>query len=129
MHTLWVREHNRIALKLSQINPSWSGNTLFEETRRIIGAMMQHISYNEFLPGVLGEANVSDHLCSCPRASLFQPFKEKYISRLVRIGSITIFHLNDLQKTKFFILCDALFLVRMQAGKVEMDHSMGVKGF
>lgn len=59
MHTIWVREHNRIALKLGQINPTWGGERVFEETRRIIGAIMQHITYNEFLPAVLGNANVS----------------------------------------------------------------------
>lgn len=54
IHTLWLREHNRIEEQLHRINPHWSGNTLFDETRRIIGAIMQHITYNEFLSVVLG---------------------------------------------------------------------------
>ena len=47
-------------------------------------------------------------------------------SDVVRIGSIIIFHLSKLWKAKFFILCDVIFLVRLQ-GKFEIDHS-GVKG-
>ena len=54
LHTLFVREHNRIAKKLYQINPHWSGNTVFEETRKIIGGILQKITYEDYLPELLG---------------------------------------------------------------------------
>ncbi|KAG8175633.1 hypothetical protein JTE90_001062 [Oedothorax gibbosus] len=54
MHTIWVREHNRIARELAAINPHWNDNQLFEETRRIIGAELQHVTYSELLPSLLG---------------------------------------------------------------------------
>lgn len=59
MHTIWVREHNRVALQLRALNPSWAGVRLFQEARRIVGAMLQQITYNEFLSAMLGPANVS----------------------------------------------------------------------
>ena len=59
LHTIWVREHNRIARKLKQINTGWKGEKVFQETRKIIGAMMQHITYNEYLPALLSEEVVS----------------------------------------------------------------------
>ncbi|XP_046567240.1 peroxidase-like [Haliotis rubra] len=54
MHTLWVREHNRLATELRQVNPGWDDERLFQEARKIIIAAMQHITYDNWLRKVLG---------------------------------------------------------------------------
>ncbi|XP_021203081.2 chorion peroxidase [Bombyx mori] len=53
-HTLWSREHNRVAQALSRLNPHWDEDTVFMETRRILQAEFQHIIYNEWLPLLIG---------------------------------------------------------------------------
>ncbi|KAM5135419.1 LOW QUALITY PROTEIN: peroxidasin homolog [Mantella aurantiaca] len=58
MHTLWFREHNRIAEHLLKLNPHWSGDKIYHEARKIVGAQMQHITFTQWLPKILGEAGM-----------------------------------------------------------------------
>ncbi|XP_064480134.1 chorion peroxidase-like [Ornithodoros turicata] len=55
LHTFYVRDHNRIAVELSRLNPHWDDERLYQETRHIIAATVQHITYNEFLPMTVGD--------------------------------------------------------------------------
>lgn len=54
MHTLFVREHNRIARQLQQENPEASAETLFQRARRLVVAQIQIITFNEHLPALVG---------------------------------------------------------------------------
>jgi len=54
IHTLWLREHNRIARRLRQLNSHWSSETVYQEARKIIGAYHQVVNWNEYLPKILG---------------------------------------------------------------------------
>lgn len=60
LHVIYMREHQRIATKLGEINPHWDDETIYQETRNILISIHQHISYNEWLPTIFGKQNLLD---------------------------------------------------------------------
>uniref|UniRef100_A0A0P5QUM0 Chorion peroxidase n=1 Tax=Daphnia magna TaxID=35525 RepID=A0A0P5QUM0_9CRUS len=70
MQTVWHREHNRVAGELARINPRWDDERLFQEARRVVIAELQHITYNEYLPVLLGRP-VMEAYGLLPRTSGF----------------------------------------------------------
>uniref|UniRef100_A0A3P9H1Q9 Eosinophil peroxidase n=1 Tax=Oryzias latipes TaxID=8090 RepID=A0A3P9H1Q9_ORYLA len=59
LHTVFLREHNRLVRELHHLNPHWSPDTLYQEARKIIGAMQQILTWEHYLPRVLGERVMS----------------------------------------------------------------------
>ena len=59
MHTLFLREHNRVADILGQANPQWSDEKVYQETKRVVNAEYQHIIYNEWVPLIIGDRFMS----------------------------------------------------------------------
>jgi len=55
LQTLFLDNHNRIASELQKMNPTWSDEQLFQDTRKINIAEYQSIVYNEWIPSVLGQ--------------------------------------------------------------------------
>ncbi len=60
VHTLFVREHNRWANLFAQ-NPFLSDDLVYQLARRMVWAEIQSITYNEFLPVLLGEGALSPY--------------------------------------------------------------------
>lgn len=58
LHISYIREHNRLAGILQELNPDWSDEKLFQEARRINIAQYQYVVYYEWLPLFLGEENM-----------------------------------------------------------------------
>ena len=68
VQTLLMRQHNRLAQQLTRINPMWDDDTLYHEARRLVVAQMQHVTYREYLPAILGE-NLAENLRLTPQPS------------------------------------------------------------
>lgn len=54
LHTLFVREHNYQADLLHKQHPTWTGDQLYQYARAIVTAEIENITYQEFLPNLLG---------------------------------------------------------------------------
>ncbi len=54
MHTLFVREHNRLADLIASLHPDLSGDEIYQLARKLVSAQIQAITFNEFLPLLLG---------------------------------------------------------------------------
>ena len=56
-----MRHHNRIA-KFFRKRTKWGPERIYQETRRIIGAQLQVITYKEFLPLFLSKKTVGFYM-------------------------------------------------------------------
>ncbi len=68
MRTLFAREHNRVATRIAEkdyanadLHDPEVDEAIYQRARAIVGAQMQHITYEEFLPAVLGENSISKY--------------------------------------------------------------------
>ena len=54
LQTVFMREHNRLAVELGERDPSLGEDERYELARALVAAQIQHITYAEFLPRLLG---------------------------------------------------------------------------
>jgi peroxidase len=59
LHNLFLMEHNRVAQYIAQRRPGLTDEVIYQEARRIVGAELQQVTYNEYLPIVLGSNAMS----------------------------------------------------------------------
>lgn len=66
LHTIFVREHNRWADRITKLNPKLNDQEVYQRARAVVIAEIQSITYNEWLPAVLGNG-------AMPRYSGYNP--------------------------------------------------------
>jgi len=49
-----MRLHNILCDEFKRLNPTWNDEKIYQQARRLVIAMYQHVTYNEFLPVILG---------------------------------------------------------------------------
>ena len=57
LHTIFAREHNRLATRIQNAGlfEATDEESVYQLARKLVGAEMQAITYNEFLPAIMGE--------------------------------------------------------------------------
>lgn len=58
MHTVFLREHNRIAGLVALRNPALNDSEIYNNAKRIVTAELQNIVIGEFLPLLIGSQSV-----------------------------------------------------------------------
>jgi hypothetical protein len=61
MQTLFAREHNRLVDELAERDPSLTADELYQAARTRVEAEIQAITYNEYLPMLVGENALSEY--------------------------------------------------------------------
>ena len=83
-HTVWVREHNRLAKQLAYLIPHWDDERLYQEARRIVIAENQHVTYNEWLPQVLG----TDYMAELDILPVTYSYNNNYDPKVIRVSKV-----------------------------------------
>jgi peroxidase len=61
LQTIFVREHNLWVDRLAAADPTLSGDALYQQARTIVTAEINHITFTEFLPKLLGGSAIADY--------------------------------------------------------------------
>lgn len=95
MHTLWVREHNRIANELAatefagrDLTDAAVDEEIFQRARKLVTGLIQHITYNEFLPSTLGFNAIGTYQGYDPTVNA--AISNEFTTAIYRLGHTTL---------------------------------------
>lgn len=106
IHTIWMREHNRIARELKRMNRHWNDETLFQEARRINTAIYQNIIYSEWLPTILGEELIEEHNLRIQNFRYFFGYNPNGNPSVASEFSSAAFRFGHSMVNSFYAKCD-----------------------
>lgn len=84
LQTLFVREHNRQVDLLTAAHPDWTSDQLYNQARAIVTAEIERITYNEFLPHLLGRNAIAPYQGYKPNADA--RISEEFAGAAYRLG-------------------------------------------
>ncbi|KAM8829300.1 eosinophil peroxidase [Spinachia spinachia] len=90
IHTLFLREHNRLARLLKTLNPQWDSETLYQEARKINGAYTQVFVFRDYLPHIVGDEAMRRQLGRYPG---YDPNVDPTISNVFATAAYRFAHL------------------------------------
>lgn len=95
MQTLWVREHNRVAKELAEtefvgqdLTDPAVDEAIYQRARQYVSALIQNITYNEFLPSTLGFNAIDTYSGYDP--TIDPQISNEFTTSAFRIGHTTL---------------------------------------
>lgn len=110
IHTIFVREHNRLCDVILQNDSSLEGKDeiIFQTARRIVIGLMQRITYREFLPALLGRYMFSSY--TFYNSTINPTITTEFSTIGFRLGhSMISSNIQDSKKEESILLKDAFF--------------------
>lgn len=84
VHTLFMREHNLWAKKISQKYPNLNDEQIFQYARAMVRAELQAITYNEWLPALIGKGKLPPYKGYNPKIN--PTIKSEFATAALRLG-------------------------------------------
>ena len=94
LQTLFMREHNRLAAQISTQQTNWTDEQIYQQARRLVIGEVQAITYNEYLPALLG-------VNAMPRYSGYNPNVNAGISNEFSTAAFRLGHSQLVDDVKF----------------------------
>lgn len=95
IQTLWLREHNRIAQELAatefagrDLSDPEVDELIFQRSRQMVTGLLQHITYNEFLPSTIGFNAIETYSGYNPNVN--PAISNEFSTAVFRIGHSTL---------------------------------------
>jgi len=85
LHTLLAREHNRKADEIKAAHANWSDELIYQTARKWVSAIIQNITYQEYLPTLLGPGSLAAY-------SSYNPNIDPSITTLFSTAAFRIGH-------------------------------------
>ena len=70
LHTVWLREHNRVAAALRRLNPRWDGDRIFHEARKVVGAQESGAIRSLWFVWDMQQCVCNLHVCLCAQRGM-----------------------------------------------------------
>lgn len=91
MHTLWVREHNRVAREIAEnefygddLSDSDLDEEIYQRARAVVAALLQKVTYYEWLPALIGKDRLQPYYGYDP--SVDPQIANEFTTAAFRIG-------------------------------------------
>ena len=128
LQTLFVREHNYQADKLAKQNPSWTAEQIYQQAKAIVTAEIQHITYTEFLPHLLGSNAIAAY--AGYRSNVNASITEEFAGAAYRLGhSLVSGNLASISENGTTLAAQELKNAFLEPASTFLATSGGADGF